>query len=181
MLKLRYMTLQDVPTVVEIDRVSFPNPWSERSYNFEIRENQSAHMIVLEHEGAVQPIVGYGGLWLFDDESHISTIAVDEERRGNGYGEVVLAGMLKRSMELGATYTVLEVRVSNESAINLYRKYEFEVVHRRKKYYNNGEDAFMMYLSPMNDAYRIRFDERWATIRQRIPFHDFLSAGKPMV
>ncbi|MFN8418552.1 MAG: ribosomal protein S18-alanine N-acetyltransferase [Anaerolineae bacterium] len=179
MLTLRYMTPADIPTIVDIDRASFPNPWTERSYNFELRENQASHMVVLENGEADDPILGYGGLWLFEDESHISTIAVREDQRGKGYGEIVLAGMINRTLELGATYTVLEVRVSNAPAIKLYHKYEFEIVHRRKRYYNNGEDAYMMYLNPMNDAYRLRFDERFRAVQQRLPFNDLLSAGKP--
>lgn len=180
MLTLRYMTPLDIPVIVDIDRASFPNPWTERSYNFELRENQASHMVVLEDDEAPDPILAYGGLWLFEDESHISTIAVREDQRGHGYGEIVLAGMINRTLALGATYTVLEVRVSNTPAINLYRKYEFEIVHRRKRYYNNGEDAYMMYLNPMDEAYRVRFDERFRLIHERLEFRDVLSAGKPL-
>lgn len=179
MLTLRYMRPEDIPLVVELDQRSFPNAWSERSYNFEIRENKSSHMVVLE-TGAPPVIIGFAGTWLIEDETHISTIAIAEEARGNGYGEVLLAGLLERSILLGATYAVLEVRVSNNTAINLYRKYEFEVVHRRKNYYrDNNEDAFMMFLNGIDAAYKARFADRLANLRQRVQYTNLLPDGKP--
>jgi [ribosomal protein S18]-alanine N-acetyltransferase len=189
---LRYMRLEDVPQVVEIDKLSFTMPWSARSYHFELNDNNSAHMVTLETAGQAksqpglwgalrrlgkqQPagiIVGYGGMWYIEGESHISTIATHPEFRGKGLGEVLLAGMLARSIVLGAEYTVLEVRVSNMAAINLYKKYEFEVVGRRKKYYrDNNEDAFLMNLAPMNEAYRERLNERISALNARVPYLD---------
>src|SRR5262245_53058874 len=98
---LRYMKTDDIPQVQEVDKVSFPMPWSERSYIFEIRDNSSSHMIVVEEttqadfgnrlmavlnrlkgRSARPSIAGYGGFWLIDGEAHISTIAVDPVYRG---------------------------------------------------------------------------------------------------
>ena len=143
---LRYMRVEDIAQVTEVDKLSFPLPWSPRSYAFEISENRSGHMIVVETSsevptpkglmgviqrlgGTTQPapapvIAGYGGFWLIDGESHVSTIAVHPNFRGKKLGELLLAGMLQRSMDLAAEYSVLEVRVSNQSAINLYTKYD---------------------------------------------------------
>src|SRR5579871_913712 len=157
---LRYMGLDDISQVVEVDKLSFPLPWSARSYTFEISDNTSAHMIALEAISEPSPnggilgalkrlgkppgnakIAGYGGFWFITGEAHISTIAVHPDYRGRGLGELLLAGMLLRSVDLKAEYCVLEVRVSNAPAISLYRKYEFEIVGRRKRYYrDNNED-----------------------------------------
>ena len=179
MLTLRYMRPEDIPLVVELDQRSFPNAWSERSYNFEVRENKSSHMVVLEL-GTSPAIIGFAGTWLIEDETHISTIAISEDQRGHGYGEVLLTGLLERSIQLGVTYAVLEVRVSNTTAINLYRKYEFEVVHRRKNYYrDNNEDALMMFLNGIDDAYKARFATRLNTLRQRVHYTNLLPDGKP--
>ncbi len=191
---LRYMRLDDIPQVLEIDKLSFPLPWSARSYTFEINDNKDGHMIALEARAEVRAprgligmfqrlsgqtpapmIVGYGGFWLIDGESHISTIAVHPDYRGRGLGELLLAGMLGHGMALKATYSVLEVRVSNENAINLYRKYEYEVVGRRKKYYrDNNEDAYLMHVAPLDEAYRARFATRQKALRARVNFVDLL-------
>jgi ribosomal-protein-alanine N-acetyltransferase len=192
---LRYMRHEDIPQVVEVDKLSFPIPWSSRSYLFEINDNDSAHMVVIETEAAprranglmgmlrrlggpvpIETVAGYGGFWLIDGEAHISTIAVHPDYRGRGFGEILLAGMLARSIALKAEYSVLEVRVSNTNAINLYRKYEFEIVGRRKNYYrDNNEDAFLMHLAPIDDAYRVRFAERVAKLQDRVAYQDLFT------
>jgi len=182
-LTLRYMTLGDIAQVTEIDRLAFDTPWSPRSYAYEIEESHYSHMLVLEAD-VVRPatgwkrflntfntankpveektIVGYGGLWNIVDEAHISTIATHPHWRGRGWGEVLLAAMIRRSFTLNASYIVLEVRVSNTVAQNLYRKYEFETVDLRPSYYrNNNEDAYDMRLQLPDEAMRLRFEDRW--------------------
>jgi [ribosomal protein S18]-alanine N-acetyltransferase len=193
---LRYMLLEDIPQVLEIDKLSFPMPWSPRSYSFEISDNNAGHMIVLEiplqvtsagglagmlyrlrgQSTATATISGYGGFWLIEDEAHISTIAVHPDYRSQGLGELLLAGMLERAIFLNAQYSVLEVRVSNESAIKLYRKYEFDVVGQRKNYYrDNNEDAYLMHLAPLDEAYKIRFTERLNKLRERVSYTNLLN------
>jgi ribosomal-protein-alanine N-acetyltransferase len=188
---LRYMRLEDIPQVLDIDNQSFSASWSARSYTFEVNDNENSHMVVLDsaspfsanggnnpnpnnHSGALT-ITGYGGFWLISGEAHISTIAVHPAVRRRGLGEVLLAGMLGRGIELEAEYAVLEVRVSNRTALNLYRKYEFEVVGRRRNYYrDNNEDAYQMHLASLNGSYRGRFMERLALLRARVPHVNLL-------
>ncbi|MFQ3535768.1 MAG: ribosomal protein S18-alanine N-acetyltransferase [Aggregatilineales bacterium] len=180
MYTLRYMRLQDIPHVMAIDQLAFSTPWSMNSYVFEINDNHSAHMIVLEQADETSLIVGYGGMWVIEGEAHISTIATHPHWRGQGLGEVLLAGMVLRSMALGATYSVLEVRVSNVPAINLYRKYEFQIVSVRKGYYrDNNEDAYLMHLVALDAAYAERFAQRWRALQMRVAFTDLLSLGRP--
>lgn len=182
---LRPMALTDINMVMEVDRLSFASPWSARSYAFEITENPTSYMIVIEQmienppqnggSGGVPPVVGYGGMWLIEGEAHISTIAVHPEQRGKGLGEALLVGMLGRAILTGAQIAMLEVRVSNEAAIRLYLKYQFEIIGRRRGYYrDNNEDAYLMNLSPLNVEYSVRFAERVAALRARLSFADRL-------
>ena len=83
-------------------------------------------------ESARGGILGYGGIWNIADEAHISTIATHPTHRGNGYGEILLAGIVGKALQLGAGYIVLEVRVSNQVAQRLYEKYGFSRFERRK-------------------------------------------------
>ncbi|MCC6803397.1 MAG: GNAT family N-acetyltransferase, partial [Anaerolineae bacterium] len=134
---LRYMRLSDVPQVTVIDQASFDLAWSARSYQFEISESNYSYMVVLEQvmraAGDDKPrigwrrlvpslngggdhdylIGGYGGLWNIMDEAHVSTIATHPDYRRRGWGEILLAGMIRRGIRLNAGYVVLEVRVSN--------------------------------------------------------------------
>jgi ribosomal-protein-alanine N-acetyltransferase len=194
------MTLDDIPQVVTIDRVSFNPSWSPQSYAYEIEQSTYSHMVVLEdsalqtrivkrrtwwqrllayfngHQNGTQirrQIVGYGGLWNIMDEAHISTIAVHPQWRGSGYGEVLLAGMIQRAITLEASYIVLEVRVSNVTAQNLYRKYDFEIVGTKTNYYrNNNEDAYDMRLTLTARGGRGRFYQRLEAMKARCPFVD---------
>lgn len=184
MLTLRYMSLADIPAVIAIDRVSFDPSWSARSYAYEVGESTYSHMAVLEQSATEKPrhgwrklmpslssesestIIAYGGLWHILDESHISTVASHPDFRGHGWGEVMLASLVHRSMTLKAAYIVLEVRVSNTVAQNLYRKYEFETIDVKQRYYhNNGEDAYDMRLNlEGNSGYVARFQQRYQTL-----------------
>lgn len=150
-LTVRAMTLDDLEAVCRIDRASFPKPWPERTYRFELTRNPAAQLFVAELHADTRKIVGYIGLWFIVDEAHISTLAVDPEHRRQGLGERLLICALTYAAQHGADRTTLEVRVSNESAINLYRKFGFEIVGRRKAYYRfNHEDAHIMALDSMS-------------------------------
>jgi ribosomal-protein-alanine N-acetyltransferase len=192
-LTLRYMRLADIPQVVAIDQVSFKPAWSERSYAYEVGESSYSHMVVLENgipasnsslwrrifttpRETSRHIVAYGGLWHIVDEAHISTIATHPDFRGRGWGEIVLAGMVQKSVTLGAAYVVLEVRVSNTAAQSLYKKYGFEVVDVKKGYYhNNGEDAYDMRLTLQDDATLSRLAARIAALQTRAAYTDLFT------
>lgn len=145
---IRAMTLEDLPAVMEIDRLSFPLPWPERSFRYEVLENPASNMLVAGPLGSEdhRPI-GFAGFWLIVDEAHISTIAVHPDWRRTGVGAELLVAVLDLADRLGAEMATLEVRVSNEAAVNLYRKFGFRIVGRRPRYYrDNDEDALLMTL-----------------------------------
>jgi len=198
-LQLRYMQPADIAAVVEIDKASFPgDTWSARSYHFEITQSLCSYMVVLEecHQPPPQPrqkwwqklfgaapatqesgtIVGYGGLWNIDAEGHISTIASHPKRRGRSYGEILFAAMCRRALMLGAGYIVLEVRVSNTVAQNLYLKYGFEIVATKRNYYrSDNEDAYDMRIDLENTRTVQQLEAHYQAIKQRIPFTDNFS------
>ncbi len=150
--RVREMTLRDVPAVVEIDQRSFSLPWPESSFRFELQENPAAFLLVAERVGpAENALVGYIGFWSILEEAHISTLAVHPLERGKGIAARLLKEALRRADEMGALVATLEVRVSNQAAIRLYRKFGFEIVGKRKRYYyDNGEDALIMTLGDLS-------------------------------
>lgn len=197
-LVLRYMELSDIPQVVAIDRASFDPPWPARSYAYEITESTYSYMLTLEKREQIElsgwrrllnnlsgssngrtrlqcEVVGYGGLWKIADEAHISTIASHPNYRGHGYGELLLAGMVGRSIQLGAAYIVLEVRLSNTVAQKLYHKYDFKTVGVKKNYYrNNNEDAYDM-RAEITPTFISRYKQRIGHLQQRIDYIDSYS------
>jgi [ribosomal protein S18]-alanine N-acetyltransferase len=194
-LTLRYMRLSDVPEVVSIDRRAFSSPWPARSYQFEVAESTHSFMVTLTAtpaEADREPssrlrrlirnfasngsygdkLLGYGGLWNIMDEAHISTIASHPDERGKGYGELLLAAMLRRSVALGAEYVVLEVRKSNTIAQALYRKWGFTVFDVKSNYYrDDGEDAYDMRLT-FSPTFITALTAQWAQLCQQYKLQD---------
>lgn len=159
------MTLADIDQVMEIERASFPLPWSVRAYHYEVAENQHSTMLVVRPAAGrggtltrlalrlgltkSRPVLGYAGFWLLVDEAHICTIAVHPQWRGQGLGELLLLSLLDYATKSGGLRATLEVRISNRVALKLYHKYGFKIVSRRKRYYSdNNEDAYIMTTPP---------------------------------
>jgi ribosomal-protein-alanine N-acetyltransferase len=150
---VRRMTLNDVPAVMEIERLSLPTPWSERSFRFEISENEDSCLLLAERTGTTAEIVGFIGFWMLLDEAHISTVAVHPDLRGRGIGGRLLLEAIREAIAREAVLVTLEVRQSNHSAISLYSRFGFEVVGRRVRYYkDNQEDAILMTLHDPGEA-----------------------------
>lgn len=193
-LRLRFMRESDVPALMPIEREAFAtSSWDVRSFYFEINSSNCSHMLVVErcqtlpvqglrrvvshfigqtHSNITQcQIVSYGGLWRIEDEAHVSTIATDAQYRGQGFGELALLGMLSRAVWLGAEYVILEVRVSNDVAQRLYRKYGFITTETKRKYYQNGEDAYEMRLD-LTSPIKQQLEVFYHTNLQRHAFED---------
>lgn len=153
---IRPMREDDIETVREIDRLSFSLPWPERAYRHEMRKNTTSVLQVaeLDQPGEDKRVVGMVVVWLILDEAHIATIAVHPDFRRRGIAEKVLLVALERSLERGARQAMLEVRAGNQAARNLYHRFGFEVVGRRLRYYrDNHEDAVLMNLEALDEAY----------------------------
>ncbi len=150
-IRIRPMLLSDVEQVVQIDELSFTLPWSERTYRLELTENTAAHLFVAELDDQLERhVVGYVGFWFIVDEAHISTLALRPDFRGQGIGRRLLEEALVRALRLGADLVTLEVRASNQSSIDLYKKFGFQVKARKPRYYrDNNEDALLMVLDDL--------------------------------
>lgn len=142
--RFRYMTLDDIEGVLEVERASFTMPWSESAFYNELTGNRFATYIIAEADGA---IIGYCGVWVIIDEAHITNIAMMPDFRGKKIGEALLRTAMQYARMRGACKMTLEVRVSNEVAQRLYRKLGFEPGGIRKNYYtDNYEDALVMWV-----------------------------------
>ena len=139
------MTVDDLDEVMEVELKSFTVPWSKEAFFNELTKNQFAHYLIVEVD---QRVVGYCGVWIIIDEAHITNIALLPEYRGMKLGEALMAKVMEQAREMGALRMTLEVRVSNERAQNLYRKFGFEEGAIRKQYYtDNMEDAIVMWVN----------------------------------
>lgn len=150
---LRPMTLADLDQVVLIDRSSFPTPWPEDAFRYEIVRKKNSVCWVAERKtqekdsGIIASIV----IWLADDKGHVGTIAVKPGWRRQGIGQYLLAHALIACFRRGAKQVLLEVRESNRAAHALYQKIGFKEVGLRQGYYQDThEDAILMRLASIN-------------------------------
>ncbi len=144
---IRRMTLEDVTAVHAIEQATFSTPWSRQSFLDEMQRNACARYLVAEENGE---IIGYGGAWMIFEEGHITNVAVRKEHRGKGIGRALMQALMQYAANLGVQYMTLEVRKSNEPALNLYKSLGFLKLGVRKQYYeDNGEDALLLVCDQM--------------------------------
>jgi [ribosomal protein S18]-alanine N-acetyltransferase len=154
-LRLRPMQLTDVDAVMTLEHLSFADPWPRSLYVREVKEGRYSRYYIVETDTPdVEPpvLVGQAGYWLLGNEAHIVTIAVDPQWRGRSIGKWLLLRVLADVRGRGADLVTLEVRPTNTAALSLYRKLGFDTIGQRKRYYANGEDAYVLELAELNNA-----------------------------
>ena len=139
---IRSMEIDDLKKVLEVEKKSFPVPWTYEMFFSELTLNKYARYFILEKKNE---IIGYFGLWQKRTGFHITNIAVAEKFRGRGYAKTFLRFIEKIAIACKIKKISLEVRRSNYIAQNMYRKYGFKVMKFLKNYYQiEKEDALVM-------------------------------------
>jgi ribosomal-protein-alanine N-acetyltransferase len=183
------MREEDIPEISRVERRCFANPWPAAAYRRELSDTKhNVYVVVREYrEDESRPdseparrhvplgplrqlarrfesdgrIVGFAGMWHMFEEAHITTIGIDSGWRGRGLGEMLLLSLIDLAIARGANWMTLEVRVSNEPAQALYRKYGFTVQGTRKRYYSdNNEDAHIMWSPALSEPETLQLIER---------------------
>jgi ribosomal-protein-alanine N-acetyltransferase len=136
----------DIPSVLAIERVSFPSPWQESTFRGEIQHRPISFPLVVVHS-TLNRVIGYIIYWQIGEEVQINNIAVHPEFRRQGIGEQVLRQVIEDIRLRGGKLITLEVRPSNAGALQLYKKLGFRMISVRKAYYSfPPEDAFVLAL-----------------------------------
>ena len=145
--ELRRLELRDLNAIEEIERSSYPTPWSRSMFAGELAKPSSICLGAVD--GEREELVGYLIISRYVDAWHVMNVAVTPDYRRRGIARM----LLERLFDVTATdprrgYT-LEVRVSNTGAIALYEKLGFEARGVRRGYYtDNREDALIMWREP---------------------------------
>ncbi|GII53100.1 ribosomal-protein-alanine acetyltransferase [Planotetraspora thailandica] len=141
--KVRQMTMDDLPVVMEIERTTFPSDaWSESMMRGELGDQPRTRHYVVACVG--DEIVGYGGLAAAADQADIQTIAVLAGHRRAGVGAALMDTLLAEAVRRGAEAVFLEVRADNGPAQAMYDRFGFERLGLRRRYYDDGTDAITM-------------------------------------
>jgi len=145
MIEIVPMTAADVPSLLEIEQESQPEPWN-REFFLEELERPHAHILVAKMRELIHAPVGYICFWEVAEEIQILNIAVHKACRRQGIGRSLLRQALLHGCKKKAQIAVLEVRRNNAAARKLYGSLGFRVVGERPNYYDSGEAAIIMEL-----------------------------------
>ena len=149
---VRKATLEDIPKVIVINRVTLPENYPEWFWH-EHLERWGDAFFVAEVDGKVvgyvMSRVEYGAPNISKEtlvkKGHIVSIAVLEGYRRRGIGAALMKAAIEALRDkYGCKEVYLEVRVSNEPAIRLYEKLGFQKIRVLPMYYLDGEDAYLM-------------------------------------
>ncbi len=152
---IRFMGPDDIPAVAALEQCVFADPWSENAFREEVGTASRRYLVA--EEGRV--ILGYGGLMVVEDDAHIVTLAVEPGTRGRGLGTRLMLRLAEEALRAGAAHLTLEVRVSNQPAQSLYRRFGFETVGLRRHYYRDEDALIMWALDIDSEGYRRRLTE----------------------
>ena len=152
------MRRRHLRSVLRIEAKVYPRPWSLGLFMSELALRTTRIYLVAKVGGEV---VGYAGLMLTGSDGHVTTIAVDPDWHRKGIGARLLVALSRAGVRRGCTGLTLEVRMSNEPAKELYRRFGYAPAGVRKGYYTEtGEDALVMWAHDVDlEPYRQRLEE----------------------
>lgn len=146
---IREMTASDLPGVMALEMEIFESPWTEKLFLQELRMPERTIYLVAERGGEV---LGYVGAQVLGSEVHITNMAVAAAYRRRGVGSRIFIACARSGAARGARWLTLEVRESNLEAREFYRRFGFEEIGLRKRYYvESGEDAVIMATGDVNE------------------------------
>ncbi len=142
-LELRELVAEDLDAVAAIEDSVAPSPWSRRLFEGELTLPAGQRLWLVAHRAG--QLVGFAGVMFVGDDVHVMNIAVTPGSQREGIACRLLATVLRRSVEAGARHATLEVRDGNHAAIDLYRRFRLGPVGIRTSYYEDGEDALILW------------------------------------
>ena len=193
---LRPMEEGDLDQVSAMEREAFPTLWPPTTYRRELKNRMAEYSVCVRDDAFVttqplpgkksllglfgrrnkpqppverQLLVGFVGVWYMAGEAHIVSVAVREAYKRKGIGELLVIGAVEMALRRDCQVVTLEARVSNEPAIALYRKYGFNEVGLRRRYYSdNDEDAIIMTTDKLTSPeYEKLFEDRLIAFDER--------------
>jgi len=143
------LTVRDIPEVLDISVECGLCLWSAEAYRAELIREDSIMIKISEPNG---PLLGFAVGRIFDFGNNeftveLTNIGLRQSFRHQGLGSLLLKAFINRSVTAGVAYVILEVRVSNRTAISFYEKFGFAQTGRRRGFYSDPpEDALTMRL-----------------------------------
>lgn len=161
-LHLDQMRPEHLEAVSALESQCFGPHWTRTNFRKELDNPRCHYFVALEG----QTVIGYLGYWQILEEAHITAVGVNPELRRRRIAQRLICRMLEDCAEQGIKWITLEVKASNVSAQNLYQKFGFAVMGRRKNYYQaEREDALIMWTE---DVSAPAFQQRLSALKSEI-------------
>ena len=139
-IKISVMTLPDLDSICNILTCEFDDFWNYNVFKSELENKNSKYVIAKLND----EIVGFGGIWFYVDDIHITNIVVKKCYRNKKIGTLILSALIDMCKNQTQKSITLEVNSNNIPAQKLYENFGFKTIGIRKKYYNNTDDAIIM-------------------------------------
>ena len=137
------LTLEDIDAILPLENELYHKPWLKKDYEYELKDNPFAIYLKMIDKDSNE-IMGYIGFWIKFEQAEITKVSIAKKYQGYKLSKLLMADAERRMRLAECENSTLEVRVSNTFAINLYKSFGYEIVTTRKRYYENGEDAYLM-------------------------------------
>ena len=138
----RNMRYSDVDLVVSNETLAYKYPWTKQNFIDCLQSGYQCWVLADK-----QTIIAHGVISIAICDAHLLTLCVHPQFQRLGFGRRMLFLLLDRAAKLNSSECFLEVRISNETAISLYKSIGFDAVGSRKGYYpadQGREDAIIM-------------------------------------
>ena len=142
-LQILELLYEDIDAILPLENELYHKPWQKKDYEYELNDNPFAYYLKLIDKDSNE-IMGYIGFWIKFEQAEITKVSIAKKYQGYKLSKLLMADAENRIRLAECENITLEVRVSNVVAINLYKSCGFNIVATRKKYYENGEDAYLM-------------------------------------
>ena len=147
-IELQRLEMRDLDRIEEIERESYPTPWSRSMFAGELAKPSSVCLGAFDTERDV--LLGYLIISRYVDAWHVMNVAVEPSQRRRGIAQNLLERLFEVTANDSRRGYTLEVRVSNTNAIRLYERLGFQARGLRRGYYtDNREDALIMWKDPL--------------------------------
>jgi ribosomal-protein-alanine N-acetyltransferase len=148
--EFRKLKLRDLGAIEDIERASYPTPWSRSMFAGELAKPSSICLGAIDVE--IDQLVGYLIISRYVDAWHVMNLAIAHSHRRRGIATRLMERLFELTASDGRRGYTLEVRVSNEAAIKLYEALGFRARGIRRGYYtDNREDALIMWRDPVRE------------------------------
>lgn len=167
---LQYLTPALLHHAVTLDQKVLGGLWTLDGYRQELERSSSALIGIIPQpeQDLDQPLLGLGCLWGIEDEAHITLLMVAPNYRRQGFGQLLLCGLLAIAHQRNLARATLEVRASNQIALSLYQKFGFQIAGCRKGYYHQtNEDALILWRGHLQTPAFQKTLQSWQHILQR--------------